>query len=141
MKNVYFESEGTDPEFEKSFKSHTAERQLFSASLTVYGHKLHLPSIAVHPFKDYYGSDGAPDPNKDGDMNSISNSKNANIARFSFAQLCDDAVGAADYIAISELFDIVFLERIPQLKVENRNQVSLLFFCDSHRVTYYYFLQ
>ena len=77
----------------------------------------------MHPFGDYYGSDRDVDPSGTADKNSISNSKNANIARFSFSQLCDDAVGAADFIAISELFDIVFLERVPQLRVENRNQV------------------
>jgi cell division protein ZapE len=40
----------------------------------------------------------------------------------SFAELCDRALGAADYIKIAELFNTVFIAHIPQLSKENRDQ-------------------
>ena len=121
--NVYFSSNGSEKErhegFEQSFKDHTKGRQLFGASLTVYGHKLLLPIIAAHPII------GIESKQHSLDANIVTNSNTANITRFTFSQLCDDAVGAADFIAISQLFDIVFLDTVPQLKIHNRNQVLL----------------
>lgn len=38
------------------------------------------------------------------------------VARFGFADLCQAAVGAADYLAVAAVFDAVFVERIPVLE-------------------------
>ena len=46
------------------------------------------------------------------------------IARFSFADLCERPLGAADYLAIAERFDSIFLERVPQLGPEKRNETK-----------------
>ncbi|MBB3594452.1 cell division protein ZapE [Rhizobium sp. BK529] len=46
------------------------------------------------------------------------------MARFSFADLCDKPLGAADFLAISERFDTIFLEHVPLLGPEKRNQIK-----------------
>ena len=45
------------------------------------------------------------------------------IARFSFNQLCDEALGAADYIHLAETFRIVFITDVPILNLDCRNEV------------------
>jgi len=44
------------------------------------------------------------------------------IAMFSFADLCEKPLAAADYIAIAENFNSVFLSDIPELSPEKRNE-------------------
>jgi cell division protein ZapE len=46
------------------------------------------------------------------------------LARFSFADLCDRPLGAADFLAISERFDAIFLDHVPLLGPEKRNQTK-----------------
>lgn len=48
------------------------------------------------------------------------------IARFSFAELCEQPHGAEDYIKIAETFHTVFLEDVPKLSAERRNEVKRL---------------
>lgn len=43
------------------------------------------------------------------------------VARFSFAQLCDEARGPADYLAIAERYHTLVLDRVPVLTAEARN--------------------
>ncbi len=45
-------------------------------------------------------------------------------ARFTFAELCEAPLGAADYLAIVERFDVVFLDHIPRLGPEKRNETK-----------------
>ncbi|CEG35746.1 hypothetical protein L914_20781 [Plasmopara halstedii] len=47
----------------------------------------------------------------------------AAVCRFSFQDLCDKPLGAADYLAIADVFSIVFVTEIPILNAENLNQV------------------
>lgn len=42
-------------------------------------------------------------------------------ARFSFADLCENPLGAADYLAIADHFDTVFLDEVPMMGPEKRN--------------------
>lgn len=42
-------------------------------------------------------------------------------ARFSFADLCEAALGSADYIEIARRFPTVFVDRVPVLTAEQRN--------------------
>ena len=44
------------------------------------------------------------------------------VARFSFAELCESALGAHDYLALTEHFHTVILDGIPQLGPEMRNE-------------------
>jgi cell division protein ZapE len=45
-------------------------------------------------------------------------------ARFTFDELCARPLGAADYLAIAERFDVVFVENIPHLGPEKRNETK-----------------
>jgi cell division protein ZapE len=44
------------------------------------------------------------------------------VARLSFDQLCGQPLAAADYLALAHNFHTVMIDRIPQLKPENRNE-------------------
>jgi protein AFG1 len=44
------------------------------------------------------------------------------VCRFSFAELCQRDVGAADYRAVAQTFPVVILERIPQLNLTQHNE-------------------
>lgn len=46
------------------------------------------------------------------------------IARFSFSDLCEKPLGASDYLKIAEQFDIVFLQRVPLLGPNKRNETK-----------------
>ena len=48
------------------------------------------------------------------------------IAKFSFDQLCSEALGAADYIHLAETFRIVFISDIPILNLDSRNEVNII---------------
>jgi cell division protein ZapE len=60
------------------------------------------------------------------------------IAQFSFAELCENPLGAADYLAIAHRFHTVFLRDIPQLGKNKRNEskrfVTLIDTLYDHRV-------
>ena len=43
------------------------------------------------------------------------------VARFFFAELCEQPLGAADYLEIANQFHTLLLDRIPRLGPENRN--------------------
>lgn len=45
-------------------------------------------------------------------------------ARFSFSDLCEKPLGASDYLAIAKRFDVVFVENIPNLGPEKRNETK-----------------
>ena len=46
------------------------------------------------------------------------------VARFSFADLCEKPLGAADYLKIAETFDTVLIDDIPQLGPARRNEAK-----------------
>ncbi len=48
------------------------------------------------------------------------------VARFTFAQLCEHPHGAEDYLKIAESFHTVFLENIPRLNYDRRNEAKRL---------------
>jgi cell division protein ZapE len=47
-------------------------------------------------------------------------------ARFHFSDICGKPLGAADYLAIADRFDAVFVEHIPQLGPDKRNEAKRL---------------
>ncbi|MFN3701114.1 MAG: cell division protein ZapE [Alphaproteobacteria bacterium] len=47
-------------------------------------------------------------------------------ARFSFAQLCEQPLGAEDYLEIAKRYPTVFLEGIPKMAYDRRNEVVRL---------------
>jgi cell division protein ZapE len=46
------------------------------------------------------------------------------VARFQFEGLCAQALGAEDYIAIANRYEHVFLENVPQLGSDKRNEAK-----------------
>ncbi|MBB3286627.1 MULTISPECIES: cell division protein ZapE [unclassified Rhizobium] len=46
------------------------------------------------------------------------------MARFSFADLCDAPLGPADFLTIAERFDTIFLDHVPKLGPDKRNQTK-----------------
>lgn len=48
------------------------------------------------------------------------------VARFSFAQLCENPHGAEDYLAIAAKYPTVFIEGIPKMGYDRRNEIKRL---------------
>lgn len=48
------------------------------------------------------------------------------VARFPFAQLCEQAMGAEDYLKIAAAYHTVFLENVPKLTYDRRNEAKRL---------------
>lgn len=48
------------------------------------------------------------------------------VARFTFAQLCLQPLGAEDYLKICETYHSVLLSRVPKMRNENRNELKRL---------------
>lgn len=44
------------------------------------------------------------------------------LARFTFAELCEAPLGASDYLAIVRRYGALFIDRIPKMGPENRNE-------------------
>ena len=44
------------------------------------------------------------------------------VARFEFADLCNRALGAADYLALTERFHTLFVDHVPMLTPDRRNE-------------------
>lgn len=51
---------------------------------------------------------------------------NGRSARFGFADLCSKPLAARDYLAIAETFDTIFVDDIPVLQPEQRNEAKRL---------------
>lgn len=48
------------------------------------------------------------------------------VARFTFAELCERPVGAEDYLTIARTYHTVFLEGVPKLRYDRRNEAKRL---------------
>lgn len=46
------------------------------------------------------------------------------IAFASFSELCERPLGAADYLAIAQQFDVLILSRVPELTIDRRNEAK-----------------
>ncbi|WP_296073669.1 cell division protein ZapE [uncultured Agrobacterium sp.] len=46
------------------------------------------------------------------------------LARFTFRDLCEKPLGASDFLAIADRFDTVFIDHIPMLSVDRRNETK-----------------
>lgn len=47
-----------------------------------------------------------------------------NAARISFSQLCERPHGAEDYLQIAQRYDLIFIEHIPRLSYDRRNEAK-----------------
>lgn len=48
------------------------------------------------------------------------------VARFTFSELCERPVGAEDYLTIAGAYHTVFLENVPKLRYDRRNEAKRL---------------
>jgi cell division protein ZapE len=46
------------------------------------------------------------------------------LARFSFSDLCEAPLGASDYLALARRYSAIFIDRIPKLAPEQRNEAK-----------------
>lgn len=46
------------------------------------------------------------------------------VARFTFKDLCEKPLGAADFLAIADRFDTIFIDHIPFLNADRRNETK-----------------
>jgi cell division protein ZapE len=95
-RQVYFASDGPDGRsgFDALWSSLTDDAAETGAALEVAGRKISLPRTI------------------------------GGHLRSSFASLCGAALGSQDYLAIAERFHTVFLEGVPRLAPDNRNEAS-----------------
>eukprot|EP00397_Hematodinium_sp_SG-2012_P022661 GEMP01023494.1.p1 GENE.GEMP01023494.1~~GEMP01023494.1.p1 ORF type:complete len:590 (-),score=101.69 GEMP01023494.1:727-2391(-) len=49
--------------------------------------------------------------------------ENISVAKFHFKDLCDKPLGAGDYLALADVFHTIFITNIPQLTLQERDQV------------------
>jgi len=49
-----------------------------------------------------------------------------NVARFSFSELCEQPLGAEDYLTIAKRYDAIFIQGIPALGYDRRNETKRL---------------
>jgi predicted ATPase len=61
-----------------------------------------------------------------GDLVIKKSKKIGKVARFTFEELCESALGSSDYITLAEEFDYLFVDNIPKMNLNNRNQVKLI---------------
>ena len=47
-----------------------------------------------------------------------------NVARFTFDELCRQPLAAADYLAIAERFHTIFIDTIPEMEIQHRNEAK-----------------
>jgi cell division protein ZapE len=78
----------------QAFESLTGRAHGTPASLRVLGHPIPVPEAA------------------------------ANVARFSFADLCEKPLGATDFLAVARAFHTILLDDIPIIEANQRNQAK-----------------
>ncbi|KUF88919.1 hypothetical protein AM587_10011384 [Phytophthora nicotianae] len=81
--------------FDYEFMTYCKGEETVATYVTTQGRKVHVPEAAVE----------------------------AGACRFTFSDLCDKPLGAADYLAIAEAFSVVFVSDIPLLNAEKLNQM------------------
>ena len=85
----------TRASFNYEFVAQCGGEETVATDVTTQGRKVHVPEAAVK----------------------------IGACRFSFIDLCEKPLGAADYLAIAEAFPIVFVSDIPLLDAERLNQL------------------
>ncbi|CAI5746818.1 unnamed protein product [Peronospora destructor] len=88
-------TEDTRAAFDYEFLTYCGGEETVTTYVMTQGRKVHIPEAAVK----------------------------AGVCRFSFSDLCDEPLGAADYLAIADVFSVVFVSDIPLLHAERLNQV------------------
>ncbi len=123
--------------FENQFKTICQDKLPLPIDILVYGHKLHIPLALFHPNVDIesirYKTDTVEIERKDEieleysinkSKKTIDNKKKiGKVAKFNFSDLCEKALGSADYIDLAEKFECIFINDIPVLNLNKRNEI------------------
>jgi predicted ATPase len=83
--------------------SASVEGRVRPSSLLVYGHTLQVPAQVA----------------------------GRRTARFTFASLCGQAYGPADFIELARMYSVIFLSDIPRMDLSNRNEVRAACACSN----------
>lgn len=97
--SVFFAGASRKKSFDRLFASMTANATVGPTSVTTHGRTVPIPQAAK------------------------------GMCRFTFADLCQQAKSAADYIAIANNFHTIFLSDIPTLRLEHINWVRRFITC------------
>jgi predicted ATPase len=87
----------------KSDTSASVDGRVRPSSLLVYGHTLQVPTQVA----------------------------GRRTARFTFASLCGQAYGPADFIELARMYSVIFLSDIPRMDMSNRNEVRAVRACSN----------
>ncbi|QRW12509.1 ATPase [Ceratobasidium sp. AG-Ba] len=90
---------GEENKFEDMVKEVVKDRKETSRTLNIFNRRFDIPQIYLHP-------DLSIPP----------------IARFTFAQLCNTALGTADYTTLASTFSTLILTDIPILRLSTKDQ-------------------
>jgi protein AFG1 len=74
-------------------------------------------------FSHYCPNASALELNVIGRVVKVSRGILGNCAQFSYSELFEESKSASDYIKICKSFPKIFINRIPEFKVENRNEI------------------
>lgn len=85
---------GTDLAMDRAFEAATGGATVVATAVDINGRSINVPAAAK------------------------------GVARFSFADLCEEPLAAADYLAIAKRFETIFIDRAPILGPEKRNEVK-----------------
>jgi len=103
-RGVYFIGRKSKKGFEESWRKLTKGAPIVSTSLRTQGRTVPVPMACL----------------------------TAGVARFAFEDLCQKALGAADYLVIGQNFHTVFVENVPKLSLNEINYVRrFIIFVDS----------
>jgi predicted ATPase len=103
-KGVYFVGKHSKKDFHQVFRTLTNDTPIVTTSLLTQGRTVPVPMASL----------------------------TTGVARFTFEDLCQKALGAADYLVIGQHFHTVFLENVPKLSLNEINYVRrFIIFVDS----------
>lgn len=103
-KGVYFVGKHSKKDFDQVFRTLTKNTPIVTTSLWTQGRTVPVPMASLA----------------------------TGVARFTFEDLCQKALGAADYLVIGQHFHTVFLENVPKLSLNEINYVRrFIIFVDS----------
>ena len=94
-KGVYFVGKNSKKDFHQVFRTLTKDTPIVTTSLSTQGRT--VPVLMA--------------------------SLTTGVARFTFEDLCQKALGAADYLVIGQHFHTVFIEKVPKLSLNEINYV------------------
>lgn len=117
-----------DDNLNQIIKQLTNGKTPYTTKITVWGREIVVKqSYAIDNKDKNFLSENKSKKSKNNHNGSNGNGKKTNkMAIFTFDELCRNSFSAADYQAICQNFDLIFLLKVPQLKPEDTNEARRL---------------